>query len=197
VPRGEGDVFFQRLRADLDDENVFTRRNALARLATMQPNNQRAEIAKKLVELSTIDNPHIRRPAITALGVWGSKDNVPALITAIEHDDSHTRGEALKVIGRFRDPRTVAPVIRCFRDFLTRADAEQALRELGAMAEAEMLPLLKERDVFLKKAAIGVLADIGSEASVPALTEAAASGNRFLVEPAQQALAAIADRKKK
>ena len=195
-PKAQNDVFFQKLRADLDDANVFTRRDALMRLATMQPNDQRAAVAAKLVPLTEIDDPHIRRPAVVALGVWGTAKEVPALLKALDHDDPFTRREALKVIGRFRDAQTLAPVIRCFRDFQTRADADKALRELGPMAEKDVLALLQERDVFLKKAAIQVLADIGAEASVPALQQAAASGNIFLVEPARQALTAIADRKK-
>jgi len=75
-------------------------------------------------------------------------------------------------------------------------DADMALRELGAMAEKDVLALLKERDVFLKKSAIQVLADIGTDASVPDLQQAAASGNIHLVEPARKALTAITDRKK-
>jgi hypothetical protein len=199
APRAEVDVFFQKIRAELDDANMFTRRDALMRLATMKPNDQRAEIAKKLVELTEIDSPHIRRPAVLALGVWGSENEVPVLLKAMEHSDVFTRREALKVIGRFRDPQIVAALIRCFRDFQTRADADKALREVGGIAERDVLALLKESDVFLRKAAIEVLTDIGTEASVPALKEAVASTNIHhlrLVEPARQALAAIAGRKK-
>jgi HEAT repeat protein len=189
------DIFFQRIRADLDSADVFVRRNALERLATMRPNAQRAEVARKLVELTELDDANIRRPAVLALGVWGSEDEVPALLKAVEHTDVFTRREALKVIGRYRHGDIVSAVIPCFRDFHTRAEADKALRELGPRAEQDVLTLLTERDVFLRKAAIEVLTDIGSEASVPALREAANS-NRVLVEPAQQAMAAIANRRK-
>jgi hypothetical protein len=198
VPQAELDPFFQRTRAELDDANIITRRDALQRLATMQPNNQRAEVAKKLIELTEIDNPHIRRPAVVALGVWGSAEEVPALLKAMEHQDVFTRREALKVIGRFRDPQTVAPVIRCFRDFRTRADADKALCELGNMAERDVLVLLKEQDVFLKRDAMKVLTHIGSEASVPALQEAAADRSVHSIHwraAAQEALTAIARKK--
>jgi serine/threonine protein kinase len=195
-PRAQDNPLFQKIRADLDNGDVFKRRDALMRLATMQPNDQRAEIATKLVALAENDNPFIRQAAVAALGVWGTAKEVPALVQALEHPDVFTRREALKVIGRFRDPQTLDPVIRCFREFRTRADADMALRELGAMAEKDVLALLKEHDVFLKKAAIQVLTDIGSEASVPALQQAAASGNIHLAPSAQQALTAIAARQK-
>jgi hypothetical protein len=53
--------------------------------------------------------------------------------------------------------------------------------------------------VFLKKAAIEVLTDIGTDASVPALMDVAASTSIHSIhttEPARQALAAIAGRRK-
>jgi hypothetical protein len=196
APPEKVDVYFQKLRADLDDPNVHTCREALARLATMKPNSQRADVAKRLVALTEVEDTHIRRPAIVTLGVWGSENEVPALMKAMEHPDVFTRREALKVIGRFRDRRSLPVVIRCLRDFFTRADAEKAMCELGPMAEADVLVILNETDVGLKKSAIQVLADIGTEASVPALTEIANHGKVFFMEPARQALNAIAARKK-
>src|SRR5262249_48995559 len=136
------------------------------------------------------------------LGAWSGPEEVPALIKTLEHTDVFTRQNGLKVIGRLRAPQTVAPVMRCFRDPQTRREAEMTLREIGAIAEPDVLALLKEqdallkKDVFLKKAAIEVLADIGTEASVPALQDAAAGGNFHLAPAAQQALTTIAGRKK-
>jgi serine/threonine protein kinase len=195
-PRAQDDPFFQKVWADLDNDNKFKRKEALETLAAMKPNDQRGEVAKKLVALTETGDWLIRRPAVLALGAWAGPEEVPALIKTIEHADVFTRQEGLKVIGRFRDPQTVAPVIRCFRDFSTQKEAGNALREIGGMAEPDVLALLKEQDVFLKKAAALVLAAIGSEASVPALQDAVAGGNFHLAPAAQQALTAIAARKK-
>jgi Protein kinase domain/HEAT repeats len=204
APRGEGDVFFQKTLTDLDDPNYWTRKAAVERLANMKPNDQRAEVVRKLVVLAEEREPFIRWPAIKALGAWGSVNEVPALIRATLHDDLSTRREALKVIGRFRDARTLPPVMQCFRDTATRKDAADALRELGSMAEPDVLAILNERDdislVFLKLEAIVLLTDIGTEKSEPALRKATVAPNvhyRRLVEPAEQALAAIDKRKKR
>jgi HEAT repeat protein len=183
------------VRADLDSNNFFTRKAAVERLVTLKPNNQRAEVARKLVEMTEDPSPFIRRPAVAALGVWGSNDELPALHKALEHEDPFTRHEALKYVGRFRDPRSLAPLMRWFRDGLARGEAGQALRQMGSMAERDVLAILQEPDVFLKKAAIEVLEDIGTQASVPALQEAAAHGGIHLAGPAQKALAAIARRR--
>jgi HEAT repeat protein len=137
----------------------------------------------------------LRRTAVAALGLWGSEDEVPALLLAMAHKDPFTRREAIKAIGGFRDPRILPALIICFREHATRADAGEAQRRQGPRAEREVLALLgRKDDVFLRRDAIRVLEDIGTEASVPDLREAAANGGIHLSEPAQKALAAIAKR---
>jgi serine/threonine protein kinase len=211
LPSAEGDVFFQKTLAELDEGNFFTRRAALERLATMRPNDQRARVAQKLIELTKKDGDQsMRSLAITALGTWGSADEVPALLAVLDNpgdlSDVWVRKAALKVIGRFRDARTLPAVIRCFRDDPhAHAEANQALREMGPMAEQDVLAIVNEpannRIVFLKRAAIDVLADIGTEKSVPALRGVLASSDIHesvhLRESAQKALDAIDQRKKR
>jgi HEAT repeat protein len=204
VPPIGGDPFFQSVWADLHADDYFTRKTAVERLATMQPNDQRAKVAPRLVELTDDPSPFIRGPAIKALGAWGGQDAVPVLMRLLAHKDPFTRREALKAIGRFQDPRTLEPVIQGFRDNSTRADAGQTLREMGPMAEPALIAILNEPagvgNVFLKRDAIDLLADIGTEKSVPALQQVLASHDihekAHLTAPAQKALAAIDQRKK-
>src|SRR5207244_4337218 len=97
--------------------------------------------------------------AVPALGVWGTAKELPVVLRTLEHKDVFTRRAALKIVGRFQDEKALAPVIHCFKDFQTRTDAATALRDLGAMAEKEVLALVDKDDVFLKQAAINVLKD--------------------------------------
>src|SRR5262249_27882027 len=204
VPAIGGDAYFQKVWADLHDDDYFTRKTAVERLATMQPNDQRAKVAPKLVELTQDESPFIRCPAVKALGAWGSKNDVPALLRALAHKDPSTRREALKVIGRLPDPQTLEPVIQGFRDSSTRKEAGDVLREMGPKAEPAVLAIVNEPDdvgnVFLKRDAIDLLADIGTGKSVPALEKIAASSNihytAHLAGPARKPLDAIARRKK-
>jgi serine/threonine-protein kinase len=204
VPPIEGDAYFKQVWADLHSDEYWTLKSAVERLADLKPNDQRAKVAPRLIELTDDPSPFIRKPAVRALGAWGSKDDVPALMRALAHQDLFTRQEALKVIGRFQDARTLPPVLVNFREFSTRKEAGIALRQMGVMAEPDVLAILNEREEFqllsLKQAAIEVLADVGTEKSVPTLEKVAASGNihhRGLVEAARKALAAIAERRKK
>jgi HEAT repeat protein len=207
VPRADGDVLFQKTMAEVDDSRFFTRKAALERLATMRPNDQRATVIQKLVQLTKKGvEPRIRALAVTALGVWGTGENVPDLLKVIDDpDDLWSRKEALKVIGRFKDPETLPAVMRCFRDSSTHTEAGDALRELGPMAEPALIAILSEppgvRNVFVKRQAIEVLADMGTEKSVPALRTVLTSSDTHeafhLRQPAQKALDAIAGRMKR
>jgi hypothetical protein len=188
------DATFKEIVLKLDNDDVFSRMDATRRLTTIKPNEQRGDVAQKLAKLTGAEDPFTRQGAVRALGVWATAKEVPALINTLDHSDVFTRREALKVVGRFRDERSLAPVMRGFRDFHTRAEATTALRALGDMAEKDVLALMKEDDVFLKQAAIKVLKDIGTNASVPALEAAVATNNIHLRGPAREALTAIAAR---
>jgi HEAT repeat protein len=200
VPKVEGDAYFQAVWADLHSDDRWARKAAVERLANMKPNGARTAVARKLVELTDVEDPFIRRPAVAALGNWGSEAEVPALLAAIAHKDLWTRKEALKVIGRFKDRKTLEPAMISFREPSTRAEAGQALRQMGQLAEPDVLALLSGDDLSLKRAAIEVLADIGTEKSVPALRAVVASTNihvsTHLRGLAEEALAAIAKRQK-
>jgi HEAT repeat protein len=173
VPKVKGDAFFQEVWADLHNDNPFTRKTACERLAGMKPNGEQAVVAKKLVELIEVEDWLVRRPAVRALGTWGTDKDVPVLLRALADKDLWTRKEALKVIGRFNDARTLEAVIVSFRDQSTREDAAQALREMRPMSEDAVAALLNEPDgpggPWVRAEAAKLLAEIGTEKSLPAL----------------------------
>jgi HEAT repeat protein/PBS lyase HEAT-like repeat-containing protein len=196
APKVTGNPEIDDALADLGDINPFTTPPAAKRLAAMKPKEHRAVVAQRLAALADAGDPHIRRPVVHALAVWATPKEMPTLVKALQHTDVFTRREALKEIGKLRDKSTIAPIVRCFQDFHTRAEAGAALRDLGPMAEKEVLTLMDQTDVFLKQAAIDVLRDIGTPASIPALNAALASNNIFLTDHARAALTAIETRAK-
>ena len=120
MPKVDGDEFFQPCGPTSTATNT-SRARRLSSLANMKPNGGRAIVARKLVELTKVDDAFIRRTAVAALGNWGSDNEVPALLAALAHKDLWTRKEALRVIGRFKDRRTLEPVMIGFHDNSTRA----------------------------------------------------------------------------
>lgn len=73
-----------------------------------------------------------------------------------------------------------------------RDRAVEALKAQGAKAEAAVIPYLKHDGAWVGETAAAVLAEIGTEKSVPALTAAANSANRGLSKAAKDALRRIA-----
>jgi hypothetical protein len=192
-----GNTEIDKALADLENKNQFVCQAGADRLAGMQPNEHRAAVVKKLAGLTQVADAFSRKANVRALGVWATPSEVPILIRSLDDPDLLTRHEALNAIGRFKDQRSLAPVMRCFLDPMTRTQAEKALREIGPMAEKEVLSHLNHPDVLQRQSAIRVLADIGSQQSVPALEPLASGDDVFLKGPAREALMAVAARTKK
>jgi hypothetical protein len=195
-PKVTGEAALDQALVDLEKGDSAVCQVAADKLAKLPPKQEyRALIAQKLAARARDPNAQTRRSVIQALGVWGTANEVPTLIDCLNDTDFGNRGETLRIIGRFRDERTLAPVSRCFAESITRMDAGQAFRDMGSMAEKEVLTLLKSDDVFWRLDVINILKDIGTEASVPALQGLLAADNVHTNQAAKDALAAIARRK--
>jgi HEAT repeat protein len=165
-------------------------------LMNTPPNQHRAVVAKRLVELAKQRGQHNRGPVLRALGTWGTVDEVPFLAEiALGKNDPFGRKDAIDALGKLREPQSLKTLIACFRDSGTRDAAEKAPRKFGPPAEPEVLPLLNEMGI--KREALRLLKDIGTQQSVPALQALVASNNFAFRAPAQEALNAIAARTKK
>jgi hypothetical protein len=166
-----GDSRLDKLLSDLEEPGKS--QAAGDQLAALKPDEHRPKVAAKLAALTAPQtNNFVRKAAIKALGKWATPKEVPDLI-------------------------------RCLEDFGSRSEAAEALRALEPesrpTAEDQLLPLLKRRsgpDSDSCRAAIGVLKDIGTDRSVPDLEDVAKTAMGYLAQPAREALAAIAARKR-
>jgi hypothetical protein len=172
APAATGDRELDQLLTDLGAADGAVRKAAAERLTAMKPNPHRPLVAKTLAEELQLAEQFEREPLIRALGVWATAAEVPLLIQLLDNPDIHTRNMTLDALGKLRDERAVKPVVRCFKEFNTRWHSEQALKALGPLAEKEVLALLEQPERELWVPAIYVLAEIGTEQSLPALREA-------------------------
>jgi hypothetical protein len=193
APKVTGDTEIDRALADLGADFPAWQR-ATDKLSGMQPNQHRAVVAQKLAAQADSPDRSKRQAVLKALAVWATSSEVPVLIKAL--DDDLARHDVLNAIGKLKDERTLAPVMRCFVDPHSRGPAAKALRDMGPMAEKEVLAVLERKDPdFLFQDAVDVLRDIGTQQSVPALQALAKKDGR-LAQKAQAALNAIAARAK-
>src|SRR5262249_48594522 len=131
VPAANADPVTRAL-FDLKSPSPHRRRAAAEQLAQNLPNERREEVAGALEPLLTDPDMWTRNAAAKALGRWGTKDSVTALIKAVRYQESSTRTEAIKALAKLKDERAVDVLLEAIKheDVGTRAAAIDALAEL-------------------------------------------------------------------
>jgi HEAT repeat protein len=179
-----------------DDEDV--RKSALDRLARSAPDpTLHDEVTRSIGPLLVDPRTALRESAVRALAVWANANDVPALIVALDDEDPRIRRAAIKPLGRIKDERVVEPVARRLADpdAFVHNDAMRVLRQIGPIAEAEVVKCLNSPDVPTRERACHVLQTIGTQNSIRALTQVA-TGRSPGARAAQAALMAITTRQK-
>ncbi len=167
-------------------------RGAADRLAKGPANDQREQVAKALGKLLSDKDDGTRTSAAKALIVWGTSDNVPALIKALQSDNVFLRGEAIKALGAQQDKRGAEAVAKQLPN--DRHNAGEALAAMGDIAEPYVVPLLQDLDEGVRSEACKILAKIGTDKSRPALEVLAGRTRGFDAGEAKKALKQIASR---
>src|SRR5262249_46665229 len=197
-PALTGDAVLDKALADLSGNNSVAWQAAADQLAKMQPNQHRAVIAQKLADRAGTPDLFPRQSIIRALGVWATPAELPVLINALRDENGLVRSEAIKSLAKTKDEQAVAPLVQCFAEGTNRFGAEQALKDMGPMAEKQLRPLLGPvQEVFLRLSTIGVLKEIGTRESVPTLRKVVDEGNVHLKAAAQEAIKTINMRARK
>lgn len=150
--------------------NAAQKSVAVNNLVRMQPIDQRRSQVTQAVEpLMRDTNAMLRDAAIRAMGVWGTKDSVPALLKMLDQLDSSIRRNTMEALGKIPDKRGAEAVAKLLPNEADRRDASSSLKAMGQVAEAEVIPLLKHKDKKVRAEACQVLAEIGGKRSVAAL----------------------------
>jgi HEAT repeat protein len=107
---------------------------------------------------------------VKVLAEWGAhKEHVPALLALVAHADPAVRKEVIVLLGKLKDERAIDALVKRLPQLSDRAAASEALRGIGPAAEQAVLKLIKHPDVFTRREACSILADIGSAESLAAL----------------------------
>ena len=151
---------------------------ALGDLQRANPNvPRRAEMAKAIEEALAAKDPYAGMDAARALAKWGNKDNVPAVIKALNTPYSNPfeqqgfQKAIIDCLGDLKDPQASKPLV----DWVelhpdSRNDVSTALRKIGPSAEPEVQRLLDDsQDVEVRITGCKILKDIGTQASLPKL----------------------------
>ena len=136
----------------------------------------------------------IRMPCLKALGIWGSQENVPALLKFVNDSDLFVRHETFTALGHIGDERAAVPLAQRLVVFEDQHEASQALQKLGSKAEKVVLPYLQNSEWVVRAEVCEILAKIGTKESKTALEAASNDSNGLVAMKAKEALAALAAR---
>jgi predicted Zn finger-like uncharacterized protein len=151
--------------AMLKDSQVFRRKNAAEWLGRAPLDEaRRAEVAQALA--GQLNDALVGVPAATALGVWGTKDSVPALLKVVENENNPAWTQAMDVLAKLKDERAAEPAARYLPNFFKRGSAVKVLREIGPPAEKEVLKYLHNKDAGVRTEATNLLKGYGTKDAV-------------------------------
>jgi HEAT repeat protein len=181
------------VRRLLGELKLPDKRHAAAdRLAKGPANAMRDEVAKALGKLLNDPEDSTRSCAAKALVVWGTSDNVPALIKLLQDRNVFLKSDAIKALAALKDERGAEAIAKQLP--LDRHNASQALQAMGPLSEPYVVPLLEDREEGVRTEACKILASVGTEKSRSALEALARTGRGFDAHEAEKALKQIASR---
>ena len=205
-PQEISPVDTEKLMADLESDNQFTRQNAARELTmsgrTLKPTPELLALA---VKLSGDRDDTVRHAGQTLLANYGTREQVPLLLRALkESNDSSMRMTLAKGLGRLEDPRAAEPLAELIATgqsdqttyFRHDTPVAEALIKIGPPAEGVVLALLKEKHTDTRIIACNVLKQIGTKKSLSALKELTGNPVKELSEAAAEAARSIQGREK-
>lgn len=181
---------------DLESTDTQAKRDALERLAQLTPDEARREKVAALLEAQMLSNEalSLRDAAAPAMALWAGKSTVPRLLRLLDENASQSeRDAAMQVFAKLKDERSVFPVIRWI--IKDTDNVTKTLIEMGPVAEAEVVKLLKERNPSVRTAAARIIQEIGTVKSLAGLKRASQDPRDYgAAAAAQVALDIVTDR---
>ena len=116
-------------------------------------------------------------------------------IAALKDEDWALREEAATLLGDFRDPRAVSPLVEALHDEdrAVREAATAALRKIGPAAAPALLAALRDPNGNVQEAAVAILKDLATPETVEPLIGCLTSTNWIVRMHAATALGNLGD----
>lgn len=163
---GDADAVEKSL-IQLKADATHTKKDGLNRLMRTQPDERLAEVVQAILPLLDHDDGFLVSDAIKVLVIWNSPDVVPAIIKRTTDNRFGVRHEAIKALGKIKDPRGVEPIVQRLKE--DGFAASDALKELGPIAEPALIERLTNPDPDIRRKVCDLLKDIGGKETLKAM----------------------------
>jgi predicted Zn finger-like uncharacterized protein len=127
---------------------------------------RRKEVVDALQPLLTDGTPGVRLNGLKALAIWGTPENVPAIIRAVDDDSNEVRQTAIQTLVRLKDPRGAEAIAGRLTNFFDRDLATRALQDMGPAAEKVVVRFYHHKDQDVRECARRLLQDYNTAPSV-------------------------------
>jgi len=151
----------------LKSSDMGKKKEAVHRLERTTPDKRLGEVTAALLPLLNDNDGFLVNDVIKALLVWRSPEVLPALIERANDNRFFVRKEAVRALGKFKDVWAIEAIIPHFQD--DRFEAEDALKEIGPMAEPAMIARLRDADPHVRRMACEILMQIGGADTLKAM----------------------------
>ncbi|MDZ7616318.1 MAG: hypothetical protein U1E05_04895, partial [Patescibacteria group bacterium] len=163
---GEREALIAKLQSGNDAEV----RGAAERLAKAIPTAQKDDVARALMAVANSRNTLTKKAVVQALAAWRVPEAEGMLIAALGDGDSTFVGrDVLAALAKLRTPAAAKAAAGSMTNGFLRSAAGEALAAMGPIAEEYTIPLLNDRDHWVRSEACEVLGTIGGEKSLPAV----------------------------
>lgn len=126
----------------------------------------RPAVAQALDPLLTDNDLRLSESALRALAIWGTKDNVPALLTllpeaGVKGRTTRVRHQIMELLSKLRDERAIPPLAQRLTVVTDRTQASAALQPFGPAAAKEVAKYLDHPDRNTREEAARLLKSLG------------------------------------
>jgi hypothetical protein len=151
----------------LKSDDIGRKKEGINRLGRLQPNDRLEEVVAALLPLVDHDDGFLVHDVVETLGVWRSPQAVPKLIERTTDNRFFVRKLAIKVLGKYKAVRAAEPIADRLKE--DGFEAEEALKEMGSIAEPALIARLKSPDSETRRRACDVLRDVGGSEALKAM----------------------------
>jgi hypothetical protein len=184
----------ETMLADLTAGDINRGRRALIEIQPKEPaaDQPDAELAAALAGWLGSDDQSLRHLAAQALEKWGTAEEIPELLAALDDDTQIVVNSAMRALGRLHATEAIETLVAKLADNQSRLAASEALKAMGADAEEPTLKALDDPEWTVRLEACRILEQIGTNKSVERLRTAGRDDENALIrQVSQQAADAI------
>jgi hypothetical protein len=157
---------------------------AAQRLSMTARDNSAEKVSRALCDAMKTSDQFSQPIILRALTVWATPAAEATVIAAAKSSSPFLTNQAIAALGKIKTAAAAEVAAAALADLPSRHNAAAALKEMGAVAEPYVLPLVNNQEVFVRQEVREILAAIGGSKSLQALQAQLpnAGTERFMLE---------------